>query len=152
VDELHEAALLERFLRVLPVFLKRLDSALHEQSDTHRRFTHAQFRVLVLVAEHDQWRMSDLARRMLLSPGSLTLMMDRLIQEELIARGRSESDRRVVVVRITDKGRDMLVGRRAALRRMAEQHIFALPEGERRELLQAIGVLVRFLERQTAPS
>jgi len=141
---------LEDFLRLMPVFWKRLGESFHCQDDPGRRFTHAQFRVLMLTSHRDHWRMSDLAQRMALSPGSLTLMMDRLIEDGLISRGRSDSDRRVVIVRITPKGREMLASRRRALHRAATDHISRLAESERAEVIAAMGTMVRFLERYVA--
>jgi|GEM_PF-771802 len=146
-DEVRDLGRLEDFLRLFPVFFKRLGQSFHEQTDTARRFTHAQYRVLALANRRDHWRMSDLAKRMALSPGSLTLMMDRLIEDGLISRGRSDKDRRVVIVRITEKGRSLLLERRAGLHRMAAGYISRLSDSEREELLQAISTLVRFLER-----
>lgn len=147
MEESHDIGRLEDLLRLLPVFLKRLGEAFHRESDTAHRFTHAQFRVLVLASKRDEWRMSDLAKRMALSPGSLTLMMDRLIEDGLISRGRSEKDRRVVIVRITVQGQAMLEERRAGLHRLAAAYIRRLSPPEREEFLSAVGVMVRFLEK-----
>jgi DNA-binding MarR family transcriptional regulator len=152
LDEVKDLGRLEDLLRLLPVFLKRLGQSFHEQSDTSRRFTHAQYRVLALACNRDHWRMSDLARRMDLSPGSLTLMMDRLIEDGLISRGRSEEDRRVVIVRITEKGRSLLGERRAGLYRMAAGYVARLSPPERQELLKAIATVVGFLERHVTNS
>lgn len=147
MEELHDLGRLEDLLRLLPVFMKRLGEAFHRESGAAHRFTHAQFRVLVLASKRDAWRMSDLANRMALSPGSLTLMMDRLIEDGLISRGRSDKDRRVVTVRITEKGRAMLAERRTGLNRLAAAYIARLSPSERDELLDAVGTIVRFLEK-----
>lgn len=50
-------------------------------------------------------RLSDLSRRMMVTPGNLTGLVDRLAAEGQIAREQMADDRRVVVVRMTDKGR-----------------------------------------------
>jgi DNA-binding MarR family transcriptional regulator len=150
MDREHNVEHLDSFLRLMPVFVKRLGESFHAQDDPGRRFTHAQFRVLMLASSRDHWRMSDLAHRMALSPGSLTLMMDRLIEDGLISRGRSETDRRVVIVRITEKGREMLAQRRRGLHRAAADLIARLPADEQDELSAALGAVVRFLERHVS--
>ena len=96
--------------------------------------------------------MSDLAHRMALSPGSLTLMMDRLIEDGLISRGRSQEDRRVVIVKVTDRGRAMLDARRKALHALVAREIAKLPQAERDELASAMGTFVRFLEKYSPPA
>jgi MarR family transcriptional regulator, organic hydroperoxide resistance regulator len=152
MEEHHDVGRLEDLLRLLPVFMKRLGEAFHRESGSVHRFTHAQFRVLVLTSKRDEWRMSDLANKMALSPGSLTLMMDRRIEDGLISRGRSEADRRVVIVRITEQGRAMIAERRAHLNRLAAAYIARLSPPERDELLQAVGTIVRFLEKHVTNS
>lgn len=130
--------------------MKRLAHSFQDNVDAAHRFTHAQFRVLVLTAQKEHWRMSDLAHRMALSPGSLTLMMDRLIEDGLISRGRSQEDRRVVIVQITPKGREMLEARRRGLHEVVKAYIAKLPAAEREELVQALGTVARFLERHVS--
>jgi DNA-binding MarR family transcriptional regulator len=148
MDEVGQVKYLDEFLRLVPLFFKRLAHSLPpaDEASTHR-FTHAQFRVLELTSHKPHWRMSDLAHRMALSPGSLTLMMDRLIEDGLISRGRSQEDRRVVIVQVTDKGRSMLAERRRALHEIVAAEITKLPLQQRDELAAAMGTIVRFLER-----
>ena len=148
MDEVGQVKYLDEFLRLVPFFFKRLAHSLHpaDEAGAHR-FTHAQFRVMELTSHKPHWRMSDLAHRMALSPGSLTLMMDRLIEDGLISRGRSQEDRRVVIVQVTEKGQAMLAERRRALHEIVAAEIAKLPQHERDELAGAMGTIVRFLER-----
>jgi DNA-binding MarR family transcriptional regulator len=57
-------------------------------------------------------RMSDLAERVWLSPSGLTRKVDRLEVQGLVERDRFEGDGRVLLARLTDRGREVL--RRAA--------------------------------------
>ncbi len=150
MDEPGHVRHLDDFLRLIPVFMKRLSHSFHDNVEAAHRFTHAQFRVLALTAHREHWRMSDLAHHMALSPGSLTLMMDRLIDDGLISRGRSQEDRRVVIVQITEKGRQMLEERRHGLHEVAASYIAKLPAAERDELIQALGTVAKFLERHVS--
>jgi len=147
MDSLDKVKYLDEFLRLVPLFFKRLAHSIQPNDEAAHRFTHAQFRVLEITSREPQWRMSDLAHRMALSPGSLTLMMDRLIEDGLISRGRSQDDRRVVIVQVTPKGRAMLEERRRVLHARVAAEIGKLPVQERSELAQAMGTIVRFLER-----
>ena len=62
-------------------------------------------------------KMSDLARATHQSAASLTGVVDRLLEKQLVARVRPEGDRRQVMVVLTSSGRDLL-GRVADARRM----------------------------------
>jgi DNA-binding MarR family transcriptional regulator len=57
-------------------------------------------------------RMTDLAERVLMSPSGLTRMVDRLESQGLVDRERFDGDARVMLARLTDRGRQRL--RRAA--------------------------------------
>ncbi|HJP65855.1 MAG TPA: MarR family transcriptional regulator, partial [Actinomycetota bacterium] len=66
-------------------------------------------------------RMSDLAERVMLSPSGLTRMVDRLVANGLVDRGRADGDARVMLVRSTDRGRQVL-------RRAARTHLRGIRE------------------------
>lgn len=51
---------------------------------------------------------SDLARHMLVTLPAATNMCDALVHRGLVSRSRSESDRRVVYLRVTDTGKETL--------------------------------------------
>ncbi|MDP9341234.1 MAG: MarR family transcriptional regulator [Actinomycetota bacterium] len=53
-------------------------------------------------------RMTDLARRVLMSPSGLTRMVDRLVSQGLVQRERFDGDARVMLARLTDRGRQVL--------------------------------------------
>jgi DNA-binding MarR family transcriptional regulator len=66
-------------------------------------------------------RMSDLAERVWLSPSGLTRKIDRLELQGLVERDRFEGDARVMLARLTDRGREVL-------RRAARTHLLGIRE------------------------
>ena len=52
--------------------------------------------------------MSALAEHMVVAVSSLTSLMDRLVEKKLVKRERSEKDRRIVLVRLTGAGREVM--------------------------------------------
>ncbi|MEV4642132.1 MarR family transcriptional regulator [Actinoplanes sp. NPDC049548] len=81
-----------------------------------------QFRALVVLAVRGTQRSIDIAEELGVNPSTGTRMLDRLIRKGLVRRMRSPSDRRVVRVRLTPAGHDVvervLVRRRAELERL----------------------------------
>lgn len=59
--------------------------------------------------------LGDLSRRMMVTNGNVTGLVERLVEEGLLARKQAANDRRSHKVRLTDKGRRQF-------RRMAEEH------------------------------
>ena len=66
--------------------------------------TAAQFKVLIIMAQFDVDTPAELCRHLSLDSGSMTRMLDRLEQKNLLARQRSEADRRQVRLVLTEDG------------------------------------------------
>ena len=67
--------------------------------------TAAQFKVLIIMAQFDVDTPAELCRHLCLDSGSMTRMLDRLEQKNLLMRQRSEADRRQVRLVLTDDGK-----------------------------------------------
>jgi DNA-binding MarR family transcriptional regulator len=84
-----------------------------------------QFRTLVVLAVRGPQRSVDIADELRVNPSTGTRMLDRLIRKGLVRRTRSATDRRVVQVRLTPTGRNVvervLTLRRAELERLAAE-------------------------------
>jgi DNA-binding MarR family transcriptional regulator len=69
--------------------------------------TASQFKVLIIIAQFAADTPAELCRHLSLDSGSMTRMLDRLEQKELITRTRSDMDRRQVHVALTDEGKKL---------------------------------------------
>ncbi len=81
-----------------------------------------QFRALVVLAVRGPQRTVDIAEELRVNPSTGTRMCDRLVRKGLVRRIRSSSDRRVVRLRLTPAGHDIveqvISRRRAELERL----------------------------------
>jgi DNA-binding MarR family transcriptional regulator len=85
--------------------------------DTHlggSELSHAQFELLIELHERGPLPAGELAAAARLTPASVTEMLDHLAACGHVERVRSETDRRVVVSRLTDDGRAKVQAKRAA--------------------------------------
>jgi DNA-binding MarR family transcriptional regulator len=134
-DEL--AALGDAFRRVFRT-LSRLRGR-----DTHlggSELSHAQFELLIELDERGELSAGELAFAARLAPGTVTQMLDHLAESGHVERARSETDRRVVVSRLTAQGRRKIQAKRQLWQSRWE---LALAGVERSELRAATGVLER---------
>ncbi len=69
--------------------------------------TSSQFKVLIIVSQFGTDTPADLCRHLSLDSGSMTRMLDRLEQKNLIARSRSDVDRRQVQIMLTEEGKTL---------------------------------------------
>ena len=85
--------------------------------ETHRPgdLSYAQYSLMFSLAEGSELPAGELACAADLSPATVTQMLDGLANAGLVRRVRSERDKRVVLVSLTDRGRDVVDARRALL-------------------------------------
>ncbi len=70
--------------------------------------TAAQHTILSILAKDDGLPLSEVGKRVFLDKPAITGLADRLEHDELVERRRSKTDRRVVELYLTPKGRDLL--------------------------------------------
>lgn len=86
-------------------------------------------------------RMSDLAGRLEMTQGGCTTLVDRALDEGLVERDRDVTDRRVVWVRLSDKGEQVLAAMRAVRAEILARHFNAWPAEDVRELVELLDQL-----------
>src|SRR5437870_7068982 len=82
---------------------RKLDAELQEEYG----FSLGDYDVLLRLARAPAagLRMTELAERVMISPSGLTRRVDRLVREGFVQRDRHEGDSRVMLARLTDRGR-----------------------------------------------
>jgi DNA-binding MarR family transcriptional regulator len=108
--------------------------------DTHRpgQLSYAQYSLLFGLAQSTGLSSRELAFAADLSPATVTPMLDHLAAGGLVQRTRSESDKRVVIVSLTERGRAVVQERHA---RLEPRWRVALQEFSDQELLTSARVL-----------
>jgi DNA-binding MarR family transcriptional regulator len=100
--------------------------------------SHGQVRALVQLAKDEEIPAGSLAKRADLSPGAMTTMLDHLEAAGMITRRRSETDRRQVIVALTETGREAVAAKKALWERLWHER---LAEHSDEELLAATRVI-----------
>jgi DNA-binding MarR family transcriptional regulator len=138
-DQLHQ---LEQLIRQLK---KRV--ALEWNKSMYGTYTRTHVAVLELLARDGPQRASDLAEALCLSSGGVTSVTDKLVAEGLISRTRDEADRRVVMLAVTEKGKQEL-GRMLEVRQKFIESFFGmLPDEDARELIRIFRTMLDAVEQ-----
>ncbi len=104
---------------------------------------HAQYALLFELAQRGEMPAGELAAAADLTPATVSGMLDHLAAAGLVARARSERDRRIVVCRLTPAGVERVAARHARLTPLWNA---ALAEFDVAELRAATAVLERVRE------
>jgi DNA-binding MarR family transcriptional regulator len=106
---------LRAWLRLLRL-TRRVAGELRERLRAEFDTTLPQFDVMAALHRTPEGlKMSALSDALIVSNGNVTGIVERLVEQGLVARAPSASDRRIIVVRLTPEGREAFAG-------MAERH------------------------------
>jgi DNA-binding MarR family transcriptional regulator len=119
-------------LGVVLTTASRLERLLGAAMERASGLSHPMFEVLLLVgARPEGVPMGELSRRLVLTSGGATRLVDRMVEAGLVARERSHGDKRVQMVTLTPAGEARLV--EAARRHVDEldRHVYGVLPPER---------------------
>jgi DNA-binding MarR family transcriptional regulator len=127
----------------------RLLSATTRIEDTIRQRLREQFGITLprfdlmaqLEREPHGLSMGELSRRMMVTGGNVTTIVDQLEREQLVQRQARPGDRRAFVVRLTPAGRDAFVAMAKAHETWVVELLSPLSESQQEQLHQLLGTL-----------
>jgi DNA-binding MarR family transcriptional regulator len=85
-----------------------LDAAVASQP--HGEITIPEVHIIEFLGDRHSCMMRELAEYLLVAVNTVTTIVDKLEQKKLVRRERDETDRRIVMVQLTDKGREAYKG------------------------------------------
>jgi len=102
----------------------------------------AEFRCLRLLLQHDHRSVKDLAEMMHLTPSRLTRIIDGLIKRKFVVRTEDQSDRRIKVISLTQKGKDNASSMNQQYLEMHRNILSYIPEDSREQILHSVDQLL----------
>ncbi len=113
--------------------------------------TMPRFDLLANLEREDGQTLASLSRRMLVTAGNLTGLVDRAERDGVVQRRADPRDRRLSRVFLTAKGRDLITEVLPLHATHVSELLAALDAGERRELRRLLGKLRDSLAREPPP-
>lgn len=101
------------------------------------------------ISMYDHQTVSQVAKKLHLTPGTMTSMTDRLIQKGYVERKRDADDRRVIRLYLTRKGRVLYRAHRAFHNMMVKGFLKDMNEQELKVVNKAICNLEDFLDEHS---
>lgn len=136
VDEVGE--MVQKLVRMFQLFER-------DQIKVHG-FTSSQCYSLLEILKSGSLTMNELSDRMNLDSSTMTRVIDKLVRDELINRERDEADRRIVLVALTEKGKEAALMLNSSVNEYYKKITANLPEGTIDEVLRAVSILIKAFE------
>lgn len=102
-------ALRSAFIELMGAERRLRGRSAHKAGD----FSAMEIRALFLLGKEPETTAGYLAKHADVSPATMTAMLDHLEKDGMVARRRSETDRRQVIVSLTERGRELMEAKRA---------------------------------------
>ena len=116
----------ENIVSVYPIFYKQLMSIEKHNQSVNPSASH--YAILGMLSKHEMLPTSEIARGLYLSKPNMTSLIDRLIADGKVKRLPDKNDRRVINIRITEKGRTFLNGSRNVFKENMKKRLRNLSE------------------------
>lgn len=124
----------------------------HSKKVEHKTgLTGPQLWAVKIISECSPLKVSDLARKMYLHPATVVGILDRLETRTLVERVRSKKDRRVVEVKLTEQGVQMVENSPEVAQGLFMAGLESLPERKLGKIAESLKQLVKILDSQKSP-
>ncbi len=140
------ADIIDDIRRVFQVLTDQSRKIEHETS-----LTGPQLWVVKILKETSPLKVSELARRMYLHPATMVGLLDRLEVKGLVKRTRSETDRRVVYIDLTQQGRELEINSPEVVQNLLVKGLEALTAQKLKNIAEGLEDVVGILGAQDLP-
>lgn len=137
VDEV--GAMMQKLVRALQLFER-------DQIKAYG-FTTSQCYTILELYKSEGLTMNELSERMNLNSSTMTRILDNLVRDKYISRDKDESDRRIVVVSLTDAGKKIAQELDTTVKQYYKKIIDNIPESQVEEILRSVSTLQKAFEK-----
>ncbi len=134
--------------------IRKVFQVIHEHSKKSKRetgLTGPQLWAIKLIGELSSVRVSDLAAKMYIQPATVVGILNRLELRGLIQRIRTNKDRRVVKIELTDAGNEILAKAPHVAQHLLVTRLEVLPLTKLKDISASLDELVHILGAQEIP-
>lgn len=107
-----------------------------------------QLHCLLALYEHGPLPPSQIARHVMVKSSTVTGIIDRLEQKDLVYRLRNSPDRRVITIQLTEAGRELAKNAPFPLQHKIVDGLKKLPEKEIKRIITSLSKLTQMLDVQ----
>jgi len=133
---------LEEIIAKLSAYMARMEEEAKEQY-SFKDLTLTQMHYLEMISELENPNLTELATAMKLTKPTITVLVDKLIEKELIYKVQSDADRRSTHLHLTERGKLINQMHEYAHRRIVEQIEKKIDEDEMAQLMALLEKIMK---------
>lgn len=120
------------------LFYRRIKTSISEEERSKYGRTEGYYQILGILVSLGPLPISEIGKQLYISKPNMTPLIDKLVGDSLVNRSRSDKDRRVVNVEITDKGKKFLFEARIVVEENIKKNLSVLNENELKILNESL--------------
>lgn len=121
--------------------------ALMHLKDDEELLTRGQMFLLFRINQTEKLKTTDISQFFGITPGAATAIADKLEQLEFIQRHRAENDRRVVYIKLTEKGTELVAKKKEEFKNRFTDLLGDFPKEEVHQTVQALNKIAQALQK-----
>jgi DNA-binding MarR family transcriptional regulator len=119
----------------------------YSQPDSSVKLNHTQWKTLFILSFIEKPSMSQMCKSINLEKGSFTSVVDGLIEKELVCRIQDPSDRRKILLELTEQGRELVIKGKKNMGMHIQSKLDALEPGDVKKLFNALADILTIAEK-----
>jgi len=137
----------DKINQIMPVISKEF--ARHQTNDLYKgKITFPQFLILELLYNDEESNMTDLAKFMHVTTAAMTGIVERLVRDKYVQRAYEPEDRRIIKVKLTEKGSALVKTISNQRRKMVIDIFGKISDADRQEYLRILTHIKDILIKQ----
>lgn len=139
--------ILDNLLIYLPLFYQK---AIKPENPDIKQKHQVYYQILGILEHYNNMPISHLGKRLFVSKPNMTSHIDKLVRDGMVERVPDERDRRIIRVRITEKGVRFIKESRESINKIIKYNLSPLDESELDELNSCLRKIREFMHKLDA--
>ncbi|MCE5215225.1 MAG: MarR family transcriptional regulator [Methanobacterium sp.] len=129
--------LVDNLLIYYPLFYRRIKTSINQVNSKYCK-SEGYYQIIGLLLNTGPLSTSEAGEKLYISKPNMTPLIDKLVQEKMVKRTRSQHDRRVVYIEITEEGKKFLYDAREAVEKNIKENLSNFDEKDLKKLYDSL--------------
>ena len=130
--------MVDNILIFYPLLYRKIKSSINEEKSLKYGKSDGYYQILGILVSLGPLPISEIGRHIHISKPNMTTLIDKLVSDNFVKRLRSDKDRRVVIIEITDEGKRFLFEARKVVEGNIKKNLSSLNEEELKTLNESL--------------
>ncbi len=130
--------MVDNILIYYPLFYRRIKTSMNMEKSLKYGKSDGYYQILGMLITSGPLPISKIGKQLHISKPNMTPLIDKLVKDEMVLRIRSEDDRRVINIEITEKGKNFLIEARKVVEENIKENLSKLNEKELETLNESL--------------